>query len=54
MERIVDSATYLAENMHRVPVLVMPCIESRPGQRDSGEMAGLYGSIRKARKKPDF
>ncbi len=29
MERIVDSAAYLAENLERVPVLVIPCFEGR-------------------------
>lgn len=28
-ERIVDSATYLAENLERVPALVIPCFEGR-------------------------
>ena len=28
-ERIVDSASYLAENLERVPVLVIPCFEGR-------------------------
>lgn len=29
MERIADSADYLAEHMHRVPLLVIPCFEGR-------------------------
>jgi nitroreductase len=29
MERIVDSATFLAENLERVPTLVIPCFEGR-------------------------
>ena len=28
--RLVGSASYLAERMHQVPVLVVPCIEGRP------------------------
>lgn len=28
--RVVDSAVYLAENMHRSPVLFLPCIAGRP------------------------
>jgi len=27
--RVMESATYLAENMHRVPAMVIPCIEGR-------------------------
>lgn len=43
--KLLDSATYLAENMQRVPVLVIPCIEGRV-ERDSQEaQAALYGSI---------
>jgi nitroreductase len=45
MARVLDSAAYLAENMHRAPVLIIPCIESRSGRSNSGAMAGLYGSI---------
>jgi len=29
MERIADSASYLAEQMHRVPALLIPCIKGR-------------------------
>lgn len=50
--KVADSATYLADHMHEVPVLILPCIEGRtdrltedgqvPGM---GAQAGLYGSI---------
>lgn len=43
--RVLDSATYLAENMHRVPVLVIPCIKGRPEDQPLAAQAGLYGSI---------
>ena len=29
MQRVVDSAEYLAENMHRAPALVIPCTDGR-------------------------
>lgn len=48
-ERVIDSAEYLAENMARVPVLMIPCVEGRIDQA-TGPMANLagasvYGSI---------
>ncbi len=49
LERVLDSAAYLAENLHRVPVLVIPCIEGRvddvPPPGASIARASLYGSI---------
>ncbi|HIF99222.1 MAG TPA: nitroreductase family protein, partial [Myxococcales bacterium] len=29
MERVVDSAEYLAENLYRAPVLLIPCVTGR-------------------------
>ena len=29
MDRVVDSAEYLAENLHRAPVLLIPCVTGR-------------------------
>lgn len=40
--RVYSSAMYLLENLHRVPVMVIPCIEGRPPE---GNAAGFYGSI---------
>ena len=40
--RLIDSATYLAEHLHAVPVLIISCVESPPGQ---GMGPGVYGSI---------
>ena len=40
--RLIDSATYLAEHMHEVPVLIIPCVDSPPGQ---GTGPGAYASI---------
>lgn len=43
--RVQDSAQYLADHMHEVPVLVIPCIEGRPQDPSPNAQAGLYGSI---------
>ncbi|MFP6638989.1 MAG: nitroreductase family protein [Myxococcota bacterium] len=32
MERVVDSAEYLAANLHRAPALVIPCVQGRMDQ----------------------
>jgi nitroreductase len=43
---IIDSSTYLAEHLHEVPVLVIPCMLDRvPSTARQGLMAGFYGSI---------
>lgn len=44
-ERVLDSATYLAEHMHEVPVLVIPCIQGRFEGIPSSAQAGAWGSI---------
>lgn len=44
--KVASSAVYLSANMHKVPVLIIPCVESRV--EDSGSVmaqASLYGSI---------
>lgn len=43
--RVVKSAVFLAQNMHRVPVMVIPCIEGRVENAGPMAQAGLYGSI---------
>ncbi|MCP5100743.1 MAG: nitroreductase family protein [Chloroflexi bacterium] len=45
MGRVVKSAIYLANNMHRVPVIVIPCIHGRVETLDQMTQAGFYGSI---------
>ena len=45
MARVIDSATYLSQNMQRVPVLIIPCIEGRPTDPSPQSQAGFYGSI---------
>jgi nitroreductase len=47
LPRVASSAQYLADRMHEVPVMVIPCIEGRldrPGASNM-DLAGLYGSI---------
>jgi nitroreductase len=47
LPRVASSAQYLADRMHEIPAMVIPCIEGRvdkPGASNR-DMAGLYGSI---------
>ena len=44
--RVLDSAGYLSENIHRVPVLVIPCVVGRPeADPVPASLAATYGSI---------
>jgi nitroreductase len=43
--RVVDSASYLAENLHRVPVFVVPCLLGRADGDSAGRWAGGLGSV---------
>jgi nitroreductase len=43
--KVRDSAVYLSEHMHEVPVLIIPCIEGRPANPAPVAQAGFYGSI---------
>ena len=45
MGRVVKSAVHLANHMHEVPVMVIPCIEHRVENMGLMAQAGLYGSI---------
>lgn len=40
---VVDSANHLAENFHRAPVLLIPCLEGKPA--DGVASAGYWGSL---------
>jgi nitroreductase len=44
--RVYDSATWLAQNLEKVPIFVIPCLEGRP-TADTPPMVvgGMYGSI---------
>jgi len=47
-ERVSSSAAYLAKNMQRAPVLLIPCITGRVGSAEkdpAAKQAGHYGSI---------
>lgn len=46
-ERVLNSAQYLAANMHRVPALLIPCMQGRPETPGlpAGAISGMYGSI---------
>ena len=43
--KVADSAIYLSQHMHEVPVLIIPCIEGRVEGANAAALAGLYGSI---------
>lgn len=45
LPRIIDSATYLAQHLHEVPVHVVPCIEGRVENAGVIAQASIYGSI---------
>jgi nitroreductase len=45
IERVRDSSRYLAENMHRVPVLIIPCYKGRVENAPPMRQASVYGSI---------
>lgn len=44
-DRVRDSAHYLAEHLHEVPVLVIPCIRGRVEQRPPAGIASSWGSL---------
>ena len=43
-QRVYDSALYLSDNLHRVPVHVIPVIRGRADGQPNAAAAGLYGS----------
>lgn len=43
--RVRASALYLRDNLHRVPVHVIPCLLGRVHGRNGGEAASFFGSI---------
>jgi nitroreductase len=45
MPRVIDSARYLADHLHEVPVFVIPCIQGRVEKARVVEQASVYGSI---------
>lgn len=45
MQKVVSSSVYLAQNMGRAPVLVIPCQQGRPEGADVTAQSGFWGSI---------
>jgi nitroreductase len=45
LPRIIDSAEYLAEHLHEVPVHVIPCVDGRVENAGTLAQASVYGSI---------
>ena len=43
--RVYDSATYLADHMHEVPALVIPCLVGRPPEEILAAITSYYASI---------
>ncbi len=43
--RVIDSATYLSEHLHEVPVHVIPCLHGELDALPNFAAAGSYGSI---------
>ena len=43
--RVADSATYLNDHLHEVPVMLIPCLEGKPDNTPSGQSAGFWGSL---------
>jgi nitroreductase len=43
MDKVVDSAQYLADNMQRAPILLIPCLEGKPADGANG--AAFWGSL---------
>lgn len=45
MDQVRDSATYLSDNFHRAPVLMIPCIEGRLDNLPAFATASVWGSL---------
>lgn len=44
-QRVQSSADFLAEHLHEVPVLVIPCFAGRIDGASSADQAGRWGSV---------
>jgi nitroreductase len=44
-EKVLDSAVYLSDNFHRVPLLLVPCIWGRLDNASVAHGAGAWGSL---------
>lgn len=45
MDFVSDSAKYLAEHLHEVPVMLIPCLEGRPEKASLGISASFWASL---------
>jgi len=45
LKKVRDSSQYLADHMHEVPVLVLPCVNGRVEGLPNVAQAGIWGSI---------
>lgn len=45
LKKVRDSSQYLADHMHEVPVLVIPCVYGRVEDLPNVAQAGIWGSI---------
>lgn len=45
LPRVADSARYLNDHFHEVPVMLVPCLEGRPDNVPAGQSAGFWGSL---------
>jgi len=43
--KVVDSARFLNEHLHEVPVMLIPCLQGRPDGAPAGTSAGFWGSL---------
>ncbi|MCB0948736.1 MAG: nitroreductase family protein [Mycobacterium sp.] len=43
--RVYDSAMYLNDHLHEVPVMLIPCLKGKPDDTPSGHSAGFWGSL---------
>lgn len=43
--RVIESSIYLADNMHKAPILIIPCYEGRVETAGVTAQASFYGSI---------
>lgn len=43
--KVVDSAKYLNDRLHEVPVMMIPCLEGRPDGASSAMSASFWGSL---------
>ena len=43
--KVFDSATYLNENFHKAPLMMVPCLQGRPDGEPAGKSASFWGSL---------